>query len=79
MLLDTLAMDVSRAFTWVIGGGMVKITYPGMSWKRRHQHPIRSKFRTSQKAIEPSDTAEYPECIDMQRVKKNLKDGGQSV
>ena len=61
MLLDTLAIDVSRAFTWVIGGGMVKITYPGMSWKRRHQHPVRSKFRTSQKAIEPSDTAEYPD------------------
>mgnify|MGYP001173773770 CR=1 FL=1 len=60
-LFCIIAWDVSVAFSWVIGGGMVKITYPGMAWKRRHQHPVRSKFRTSQKAIEPSDTAEYPD------------------
>ena len=47
--------------TIVIGGGMARINYPGMSWKRRHQHPVKAKFRISQKAIEPSDMAEYPD------------------
>ena len=54
-------IEVGTAFSWVIGGGMVKITYPGMSWKRRHQHPVKSKFRTSQKAIDPPQLAEYPD------------------
>ena len=44
-----------------MGGGMARVSYPGMSWKRRHQNPVKSKNRLSQKAIDEAELAEYPD------------------